>query len=266
MKFTIIAENDMSKWEDDTGVRYHFPRRYRSLLAPGTRIIHYKGRLLDEAFAAKRRSRDPHYFGLSMAGNHSPDPNSTKGDLFVEILAYKALPTVVPIRVNGNTVEIIPENRKANYWRDGVRKATPEIFQFIAEQGGLFVGEEKPSKNDQIDELYTAEEEGGVKKVYSNRYERSLKLRAKAIAIHGTKCAACEISFSERYGAFAENYIQVHHKRPLSAIGGPTVVDPLLDLIPLCPNCHMMVHLGPKLRSVNEIRQCLGKPPIANGD
>ena len=31
----IITENDVSQWEDQTGVLYHFPKRYEKYLKPG---------------------------------------------------------------------------------------------------------------------------------------------------------------------------------------------------------------------------------------
>ena len=43
--YTVIVENDESIWSDDTGVLYHFPKRYVNLLSPGTNVIYYKGKL-----------------------------------------------------------------------------------------------------------------------------------------------------------------------------------------------------------------------------
>ena len=40
---TIVSENDESQWEDETGVRYRFPKRYEGYLISGTQIIYYKG-------------------------------------------------------------------------------------------------------------------------------------------------------------------------------------------------------------------------------
>ena len=36
--------------------------------------------------------------------------------------------------------------------------------------------------------------------------------------------------------------IEVHHIKPISEIGEECVVDPVRDLVPVCPNCHMMLH------------------------
>lgn len=42
VQYAIITENDTSAWHDETGSLYHYPKRYLSLLKPGTRIIYYK--------------------------------------------------------------------------------------------------------------------------------------------------------------------------------------------------------------------------------
>ena len=59
----VIVENDTSQWEDQTGAVYHFPKRYKAWLTPGTEVIYYKGRIKDQAFASARLSAAPHYFG-----------------------------------------------------------------------------------------------------------------------------------------------------------------------------------------------------------
>ncbi len=48
--YAVIVENDVSQWDDDTGVLYHFPKRYLKYLQPGTHVIYYKGRIKDKAY------------------------------------------------------------------------------------------------------------------------------------------------------------------------------------------------------------------------
>lgn len=266
MPYAVIVENDKSQWSDDTGVRYHFPSRYRPILQPGVQLIHYKGRLQDPAFSPKRLSDEPHYFGVSTAGQISPDKNSTKGDLFLEILNYRRFSEAVPHRINGNTLEKIPPSRQANFWRDGVRRADADTYRTIVERVGWYFTTEEPPAEEPADDLTTPLEEGGKKVVYSTRYERRPELRAQAIALHGTSCFACEMSMGDRYGEVAKDFIHIHHKRPLSLVGGPTLIDPKKDLAPLCPNCHAIVHLGKTVKSINMVRQMLGKASIVLGD
>lgn len=82
----------------------------------------------------------------------------------------------------------------------------------------------------------------GRKRIQTHvRYERSRKNRAKAIEIHGTTCKACGFDFNIFYGPdLARDFIEVHHVESVTSTA--RVVDPENDLIPLCANCHRMVH------------------------
>lgn len=79
----VIVENDESEWKDETGEIYHFPKRYLPILPPGQKVIYYKSRLRNPAYATERFSAEPHYFGIAeMAYNsiHWSGTTSTSGD------------------------------------------------------------------------------------------------------------------------------------------------------------------------------------------
>ncbi|WP_018632773.1 HNH endonuclease [Neomegalonema perideroedes] len=88
--------------------------------------------------------------------------------------------------------------------------------------------------------------EGGRVRRMVNLYERDKDARAACVRHYGAKCQACEFDFRKAYGAHGEGFIHVHHLVPLSTIGEDYEVDPIKDLIPLCPNCHAMIHRGPE--------------------
>ena len=50
------------------------------------------------------------------------------------------------------------------------------------------------------------------------------------------------MSFENTYGPEFKDIIEVHHIVPISEIGEKYVVDPVRDLIPICPNCHAAIH------------------------
>ena len=99
--------------------------------------------------------------------------------------------------------------------------------------------------------------EGAASRVFVNRYERDPKARARCIKIHGAQCMACGFAFGEHYGSHFSRLIVVHHVRPLASIGKAYRVDPEKDLVPLCPNCHLVVHQRTPPYSVDEVRQLL---------
>lgn len=105
-------------------------------------------------------------------------------------------------------------------------------------------------------------EEGSVKRVEVNRYERDSKARDACISIHGAQCCVCRFDFEEQYGETARGFIHVHHLRPLSECGPGYVPDPREDLVPVCPNCHAVLHLGNLCRSIADVRALLRSPPL----
>lgn len=88
-------------------------------------------------------------------------------------------------------------------------------------------------------EIFT---EGDEKIVLSTKYERNSKAREECLAYYGYNCRICGMNFEDTYGPEFKNIIEVHHIVPISEIGENYVVDPIKDLIPICPNCHAMIH------------------------
>jgi len=100
-----------------------------------------------------------------------------------------------------------------------------------------------------FDETITIQE--GVKKnVESKIYERSSKLRQIAIE-HYTKngdilCDACKFSYNNFYGEIGKGYIEIHHIKPIFKYEDveleKTIETALKNVVPLCSNCHRMIH------------------------
>lgn len=87
-----------------------------------------------------------------------------------------------------------------------------------------------------------AREEGALKSSVTRKFERSRINRAICLRHHGFRCKGCGLLLQERYGPLGTNVIHVHHVVPVSKMGGSYILDPQSDLIPLCPNCHNIVH------------------------
>ncbi|MET3195256.1 HNH endonuclease [Gottfriedia sp. OAE603] len=92
------------------------------------------------------------------------------------------------------------------------------------------------------EEISDGLEEGHSKTILVNRYERNSKVRKECIDAHGVQCQVCKIDFESTYGIVGKDFIHVHHIIPLSEIKKGYIVDPEHDLIPVCPNCHAMLH------------------------
>jgi len=87
--------------------------------------------------------------------------------------------------------------------------------------------------------------EGALIPVLVNRFERDSKAREECINHYGCKCQVCGFDFGSTYGAdIGNDFIHVHHLVQLSKIKKAYIVKPRKDLIPVCPNCHAMLHKG----------------------
>lgn len=100
------------------------------------------------------------------------------------------------------------------------------------------------------DSLY----EGSYKTVRVNIYERNKAARDKCLEQKGYSCTICGFDFYKVYGEIGKNFIHVHHITPLYKINKEYEVDPINDLIPICPNCHAMIHRKKPELSIDELK------------
>ena len=113
------------------------------------------------------------------------------------------------------------------------------------------------SNSELPDEIYM---EGAQKVILTNRYERNPKARSRCIAVHGSACKICGFDFVVAFGEEFSGKIEVHHIKPISEIGEEYVVDPVQDLVPVCPNYHMMLHSKfDGIYSIEELRHLKAK-------
>lgn len=84
--------------------------------------------------------------------------------------------------------------------------------------------------------------EGARKLISVNAYERDKSARNKCLEYHGVDCKICGFTSEKIYGKEFRDKIHVHHIKPLNEIDKQYKVDPINDLIPVCPNCHMILH------------------------
>jgi 5-methylcytosine-specific restriction enzyme A len=108
-------------------------------------------------------------------------------------------------------------------------------------------------------EIPIGEAEGQVYYAIVKKYERSRINRAACLEVHGTKCKTCHVELGEEYGSIAEGLIHIHHLIPVSMLGEGYVIDPAKDLVPVCPNCHAVIHQHYPPLDLESVRQALGR-------
>ena len=84
--------------------------------------------------------------------------------------------------------------------------------------------------------------EGTSYEARSIRYERKKINRDICLRIRGTRCLCCNRLMEDEYGAIPHDLIEVHHVTPAAKMGPGYRVNPTTDLIPVCPNCHRVLH------------------------
>lgn len=130
------------------------------------------------------------------------------------------------------------------YDRVGLAEEAPIMRNLFAER------ESKP--------IY--EEGERITRVMQKEIKRNPAARAQCLAIKGYRCVVCEQDLNEVYGV--PGIIHVHHLKPIAESVGAREVDPEKDLVPVCPNCHAVIHSKSKDDSfcytINEVRKMLG--------
>lgn len=79
------------------------------------------------------------------------------------------------------------------------------------------------------------------------------QIRLRTIRSHGTICAVCGFSFAEQYGAYGEGFIEIHCRDPVVK-GRKDQVD---ECVPVCPNCHRMIHRAGPMLTIEELKKII---------
>ncbi len=138
------------------------------------------------------------------------------------------------------------------------RKLIGEPTQFLLYPFDVIQDDERGDLVD-IESPHQPISEGKEKTRIQTYLERNPRLRKQAIKIHGTRCVVCSFNFSDKYGKFGEGYIEIHHLTPHSSLKGIRTVDPKTDLVPVCSNCHRMIHKPDPMLTIEELRKIILK-------
>ncbi|HET8892541.1 MAG TPA: HNH endonuclease [Gaiellaceae bacterium] len=111
---------------------------------------------------------------------------------------------------------------------------------------------------EQPDVDFVEAEEGAILTRLHRVRERSRKLvqrkKQRALRQHGElACEACGFVYATRYGPLGANFIECHHRQPVSDLlpGSKTTLE---DLALVCANCHRMIHCRRPWLTVEELR------------
>ena len=137
--------------------------------------------------------------------------------------------------VKGLNSDTIPVPVPGEYKADEEKEEQPTI-----------VADGKPLPKIQTTIFTEGSDDGAITQEHRRR---NMELREACIEIfkarHGGRivCECCGFDFARAY-AISDEYIEVHHRFPFSQTEGEHPVNADTDLVPLCANCHRMIHHG----------------------
>ncbi|MBL7797360.1 MAG: HNH endonuclease [Saprospiraceae bacterium] len=99
--------------------------------------------------------------------------------------------------------------------------------------------------------------EGAATQITQTRYERNVFARNECLKHYGYSCSVCDFNFERFYGSLGYKFIHVHHLIKVATIKQEYKVDPILDLRPVCPNCHSMLHKQDPPLTIEELKEMI---------
>lgn len=159
--------------------------------------------------------------------------------------------------VNGIKSALLSLSQHFDYYEDKTgsavikrRKIYEKYLKLIPDNTSEIIYPDEVDQNEEYSE-------GKAKQVLVNSYERNDIARLKCIEHYGLQCQVCNINFEERYGTIGKDFIHVHHKIEIASIGHEYSINPIKDLIPVCPNCHSMLHKRKPAYSIEELKEII---------
>lgn len=130
-------------------------------------------------------------------------------------------------------ISVIPEKDDENYLE---KRIFVDWAEYVM---GMMLSLLNIEKLETVEKLYL---EGGYTQVLTNKYERNPVNRQLCLLANGYVCKICGFDFEKQYGEIGYKFIHVHHIEKVSAHDAAYYINPEEDLIPVCPNCHAMLH------------------------
>jgi 5-methylcytosine-specific restriction protein A len=185
---------------------------------------------------------------LKLNYNHHAPLNKIISDFSKRIIKY--YPNIItPKRTNGNI----------RYWHipflgtEGKGKFTWILRNELKEALLKNYNNEKIKLPEDYIEEITIFHEGKQNKYLTNVYERNPRAREACLKHHGYKCIICGFDFEKFYGEIGKGIIHVHHVNKIAQINGEHEIDPIKELVPVCPNCHTVIHSRREMYSIDEM-------------
>ena len=203
------------------------------------------------------------------AMGRQPQENRKRFAAYTKLLRNRGAKT--DVRVNGMPLNVELTDEWPERWKNlhihitkmPVFEKDEEYAEVVYEWGSIMMGQVLsladivPVEEEEMSVDSRGYAEGNLQRIEANRYERNRLNRKVCLSAKGYDCAICGMNFERTYGEIGRHFIHVHHIVPVSQLGSGYIIDPLNDLIPVCPNCHAMLHEKNPPYSPEELRMFL---------
>jgi predicted HNH restriction endonuclease len=96
--------------------------------------------------------------------------------------------------------------------------------------------------------------EGFRRQVIVENGYRNRKFTLHAKEELGTICYACGFNFEDFYGPHGKGFIEIHHLNPIQEGERSSRIE---DVVPVCSNCHRMLHKGTAILTIEDLKQMI---------
>ena len=110
-----------------------------------------------------------------------------------------------------------------------------------------------------MDDTFNWLTEGEKKHLTVTRKKRNTQAKKKCIEYYKKRdsvlrCQTCGLIYNDKYGKTTTKMI-IHHINPMKDKNGIYAIDPVKDLIPVCSNCHSIIHSKTKPIPIKTVKR-----------
>lgn len=145
-------------------------------------------------------------------------------------------------------------------------KVLDSYIRFYAQNNGIDLQtiifpniENVEEKTEEVEEQLV---EGRLAESKIIRRQRNRAARDLCLVASGYRCYICGFNFEEIYGEIGKDFIEIHHKKPISTFDEEHPIS-ASDLCALCSNCHSMIHRKRETLDVDYLKNIF---KIINGE
>ncbi|WP_157047853.1 HNH endonuclease [Cellulosilyticum ruminicola] len=180
-------------------------------------------------------------------------------DELVDALLGDVVNNSEPVKETPAKVEIEPvvTNEMPKVENIKVQEEPQVMVQLLVAQESTKVGKEDKIAEEIAKSLAHLKEEQEAQKPLKADEIAYNKAKAACIEYYGAICDLCGFDYGYTYGEAFENQIEVHNVHSQDEVEVMENTDPIKDLIPVCHNCHGVIHSQKPPILIEKMRQMI---------